>query len=65
MVKTKRKKVFKLPEAKPPSRKERLMKQVETDTTTSERNEMSDWDAIEYNRVRPPPKLTKHEAIFD
>jgi hypothetical protein len=65
MVKTKRKKVFKLPEAKPPSRKERLMKQVETDTTTSERNELSEWDAIEYNRKRPPPKLTKHEAIFD
>jgi hypothetical protein len=61
----KNKKVFKLPEVKPPSRKERLMKQVETDATTSERNELSEWDAIEYNRKRPPPKLTKHEAIFD
>lgn len=61
----KKKKVFKLPEAKPPSRKERLLKQVETNTTTNERNELSEWDAIEYNRKRPPPKLTKHEAIFD
>jgi hypothetical protein len=40
MVKTKRIKTFKLPEQKNPSRKERLMKQVETDATTSERNEI-------------------------
>jgi hypothetical protein len=65
MVKTKRIKTFKLPEQKNPSRKERLMKQVETDATTSERNEMSEWFAIEYTRKKPPPKLTKHEAIFD
>jgi hypothetical protein len=65
MVKTKRIKTFKLPEQKNPSRKERLMKQVETDATTSERNELSEWDAIEYNRKRPPPKLTKHENVFD
>ena len=65
MVKTKRIKTFKLPEQKNPSRKERMMKQVETDATTSERNEMSDWFAIEYTRKKPPPKLTKHEAIFD
>jgi len=61
----KNKKVFKLPEVKPPSRKERLMKQVETDATTSERNELSEWDAIEFNRKRPPPKLTKHDKVFD
>ena len=61
----KKKKVFKLPEVKPPSRKERLMKQVETDATTSERNELSEWDAIEFNRKRPPPKLTKHDKVFD
>ena len=65
MVKTKRIKTFKLPEQKNPSRKERLMKQVETDATTSERNEMSEWFAIEYTRKKHPPKLTKHEAIFD
>ena len=65
MVKTKRIKTFKLPEQKNPSRKERLMKQVETDATTSERNEMSEWFAIEYTKKKPPPKLTKHEAIFD
>jgi hypothetical protein len=65
MVKTKKKKVFKIPQLNEPSRKQRLMKQVETDTTTSERNEMSEWFAIEYTRKNPPPKLTKHEAIFD
>ena len=61
----KKKKVFKLPEPKQPTRKERLTKQVETDETTYERNEMSEWDAIEFNRKRPPPKLTKHEKVFD
>jgi len=65
MVKTKRIKTFKLPEQKNPSRKERMMKQVETDATTSERNEMSDWFAIEYTRKRPPPKLTRHDKVFD
>ena len=65
MVKVKKKTTFKIPLLKEPSRKERLMKQVETDATTSERNEMSEWDAIEFNRKRPPPKLTKHEKVFD
>jgi hypothetical protein len=65
MVKVKKKTTFKIPQLKESSRKERLMKQVETNTTTFERDEQSEFDAIEYTRKRPPPKLTPHDKIFD
>jgi hypothetical protein len=59
----KRKKVLKNVKIKPT--KEKLVKPVETDKNDIERNEMSEYMALLETKYKPPPKLTKHENIFN
>lgn len=59
----KRKKVLKNVKIKPT--KQKLVKPVETDKNDIERNEMSEYMALLETKYNPPPKLTKHENIFN
>lgn len=59
----KRKKVLKNVKIKPT--KEKLVKPVETDKNDIERNEMSEYMALLETKYKPPPKLTRHENIFN
>lgn len=59
----KTKKVFN--KSNKPTKKQKLVKPVEVDKNDIERNEMSEYMALLETKYRPPPKLTKHEHIFN
>ena len=60
MIKTK--KVFKYP--KPNTKKEKLLKPVETDRD-GYRNDMSEYHALLETISKPPPRITHHKEIFN
>lgn len=62
MYKIKNKKVFKKP--KTPKR-ERLVKNVDTDKITCERDECSEFMALMETKRKPDIKITDHKYIFD
>lgn len=45
--------------------KYKLVTPVETNKTTCQRNEHSDYLAEFETKAKPPPKITKHESVFD
>lgn len=55
---SKNKKVFKVKKTK-----EKLVKPFSLKTDV-DKDEMNDYHAIHETKVKPPPKLTKHENIF-